>query len=273
MVQVDLFGRAPEVYIDIHEVTNKRKHTSITLFRDILEKNKIPYQVKKLEVADLLLPNDYAIVRKTVKDFCTSLFGSKDGRPRLFEQIKALVETYEHPFLLLEGGLSVRLDPTTKSIFIPVSRRQIRDRIWSVVEEQIRIDPRQFSGALRYVEESGVTLLKSFDAKHGSQILYSLYLEAKGFKERKPERAKKYPIVRQKPSLKTLQDRQLFFLSGLPRISVVNARKILEKYETPFNAIMKFRNWSKDVEGIGDKTVDEIRKVLLSRWEGDKNES
>ena len=272
LVQADLFGEIPEVYVDIHEIVNKRKPTSITLFIEKLEKAKIRYQVKKLEVADLLLPNDYAVERKTVKDFCHSLFGGKDGRPRLFEQIKALKEAYSNPYLLLEGGLSVRLDPELKSIFIPMSRRLIRPRVWSVIEEQIKINPKQYLGAVRYIEEQGIKVIQSFSEVDGASLLMDLYREAKGLISEEERRTRRYPVVRQKPKLKTLSDKQLFFLSGLPRISVMNARKILERFGSPYNAILKYERWSEEVEGIGRKAVEEVKKVLTSMFkeEGDQ---
>ncbi len=266
MVQIDLFGNPPEVFIDIHEVTNKRKETSVTLFIKELERKKIPYQVKKLEVADIVLPNDYAVERKTVKDFCHSLFGSADGRPRLFEQVTNLVEAYEHPILLIEGGLSVRLDPTTKSIFVPINRKLLRPRIWSVIEEQIRINPNQYLGAIRSIEERGVRVIQSFGPEDGAKLLFDLYLESKGLMSEGEKKKRSYAIVRQKPRLKSIRDKQLFFMAGLPKISTINAVKILKKYGTPYNAIMKFQRWSVDIDGIGEKIVEEIKKVLLSEW-------
>ncbi len=274
LAQMDLFGRVPEVYIDIHEVTNKKKETSITLFMKELQKRNIPYQVKKLEIADLVLPNGYAVERKTVKDFCHSLFGSSDGRPRLFEQVEALREAYDYPFLLLEGGLAVRLDPTTKSIFVPVTRRLLRPRIWSVVEEQIKIMPQQYLGAVRSIEERGVKVLQSFNEKDGSLILLNLFLESKGLSVQEKERSrKKYPVLRQKPALKTIYDKQIFFLAGLPRISTVNAVKILKRYKTPLEALKKINQWSLEVDGIGEKTVEEVKKILTTEWKEEETKA
>ena len=270
MVQVDLFGNPPEVYIDIHEVSNRKKETSITLFIKELDKKKIPYQVKKLEIGDVILPNDYAVERKTVKDFCHSLFGSQDGRPRLFEQVANLVEAYDNPILLLEGGLSVRLDPTTKSIFVPINRRLLRPRIWSVIEEQIRINPNQYLGAIRSIEERGVRVIQSFGVEDGAKLLFDLYLEAKGVQV-KESKKKAYAVIRQKPRLKTIKDKQLFFMSGLPKISFMNAKKILKKYGTPLDAITKYYRWSEDIDGIGERIVEEVKKVLTTKWEDEES--
>jgi ERCC4-type nuclease len=270
MVQIDLFGEAPEVYIDIHEVTNRRGETSITKFIKLLEVKKIRYQIKKLSVADIVFPNGYAIERKTVKDFCKSLFGTREGRPRLFEQIDALVKTYENPILLIEGGLSIRMDLDAKSIFIPIDMKMVQPRIWSVLEEQIKINPKQYMGAKRYVVESGVRLVETFGVDDGAKILFQLFKESKG-EEMEESKTRRYAVVRQKPKLKTLKDMQLFFLSGLPRINIINSKKILEKFGSPYNALLKLDRWSVEIDGIGEKTVQEIKKVLMTPWKDDED--
>jgi len=264
LVQADLFGRAPEVIIDVHEVKNTHRNTSITIFMNFLKERDIPFRIEKLEVGDILLPSGYAIERKTVKDFCQSLFGTREGRLRLLEQVRSLVETYENPILLLEGGLAIRPDPIHKVIYVPVRRTKIRERIWSVIEEEIRIHPNQLEGALNDIQQRGIRIIKTIDAYHGAIILLNLLKEAK--KEAQIKRKQRYPIVRSKPKLKTLIDQQLFFLSGLPGISVMRAKKILKMYKTPYNAILKVKRWDVDVEGIGTKTLDQVLKVLFTEY-------
>jgi len=264
LTQTDLLGRFPQVIIDIHEVRNTRRDTSVTLFIEELRRNNIPYRVEKLEIGDILLPSGYAIERKTVQDFCRSLFGTSEGRLRLKEQIEILATTYERPILLLEGGLSLRMDPINKAIYIPVRRYKISRRLWHVTEEEIRIHPNQFEGALREIEAKGIQVIKSFDEFHGAKILMGLLMNAK--REAREKKRKIYPIVRSKPKLKSLQTQQLFFLSGLPGISVMRARKILRIYKTPYNAITKVKRWDVDVEGIGQKTLDQVIKVLFSEY-------
>jgi len=265
LVQIDLFGEAPEVFVDVHEIKDRIRETSITLFIKKLKRQNIKFIVKKLDIGDLILPMGYAIERKTVHDFCQSLFGTKSGRLRLVEQIKALVNAYENPILLLEGGLNVRLDPTLKSIFLLKHRKKIGNRIWHVVEEQIHIHPNQYTGALNWVERMGVRIVKSFDAYHGADILQALYYEAKGIAKEK--RTKAYAVVRSKPKFKSIKEKQLFFLTGLPLISTARAQKILEKYGTPYDALTKIKLWTKDIEGIGEKIVREIERVLFTPWQ------
>ena len=269
LAQIDLLGRYPQVIIDIHEIRNVRKETSVTIFLEELKKRNIPYRIEKLEIGDVLLPSGYAVERKTVHDFCQSLFGTAEGRLRLKDQVETLATTYENPILLLEGGLSVRMDPMNKAIYVPVRRYRISRRLWHVTEEEIRIHPNQFEGALKEVESKGVKVIKTFDAYHDARILMGLLVNAR--KEAVEKRRKLYPVVRSKPKLKDISTQQLFFLSGLPGISVMRARKILRVYKTPYNAIIKVKRWDVDVEGIGQKTLDQVIKVLFNEYKENKD--
>ncbi len=271
MTQVDLLGRYPEVIIDIHEVRNIHRENSVTLFIDKLKQKNIPFRVEKLEIGDILLPSGYAIERKTVQDFCRSLFGTSEGRLRLKDQIEALIATYEKPILLLEGGLAVRMDPIHNVLLVPVRRYKISRRLWHVTEEEIRIHPNQYEGALREIEAKGVRIIKTFDENHGANILMGLLINAR--KEAREKKKRIYPVVRSKPKLKNIQTKQLFFLSGLPGISVMRARKILKIYKTPYNAILKVKRWDVDVEGIGQKTLDQVIKVLFSEYQEDNEKN
>jgi len=263
-IQLDLFGRIPEVIVDIHEV-NTKKPTSITLFVERVKNHRIEYKVQKLDVGDLVLPNEYVVERKSIRDFLNSLTGTKEGRARLLEQMRALSETYKNPVLLIEGGLSVRLDANDKAVYVPIRKKKIRNRIYAVIEERIGVHPNAYLGAIKKIEEMGIRVIKSYDAFHGSQVLWQLYLEAKG---RGPTNKgqKDYAIIRLKPRLRDLRDQQIFFLCGLPGISYARAVRILETYKTPYNAIMKVRRWDIDVAGIGEATLDKVHKVLFSEF-------
>lgn len=269
-VQLDLFGRAPEVIVDVHEV-NRARDTSITLFISWLKARGVYYQVKKLDVGDLVLPGGYVIERKTVRDFLNSLFGrTQEGRPRLREQLEALANSgYEHPILLIEGGLMVRKDYTNKCIFIPKVRKQWKERLWWVVEEQISVSPRAWDAAIESIREMGIEVILTSDERHGAEILKRIYLEAKGQSLQQPER--KYPVVRTKPKLKEIADWQLFFLCGLPGISTARALRILERYKTPFEAIKNVRRWHVEVDGIGPVTTEQVIKVLFTPFDPQKS--
>lgn len=264
MVQLDLFGRAPEVIIDIHEVSGE-KENAVKVFIRMLSERNIYFKIEKLPVGDIIFPAGYAIERKTMRDLVNSLSGSKDGRLRLFEQIKALANTYEHPILLLEGGLAVTLDPINKCIHIPIHKKKIGERLWIWTTEQINIHPNSYESLLREIENLGVKIIKSFDSQHAAFLLMGL-LESIRKNVAKYSPREKYAFVRAKPKMKTLLDQQLFFLSGLPGINASRAKKILEIYHTPYNAIMKINRWDVDVEGIGEKILERVKKLLNTHY-------
>ncbi len=271
-IQLDLFGKAPEVIIDTHEVGTNRT-TSVTLFLEKVKARKISFKIQKLDIGDVILPNGYAIERKSVRDFLNSLMGSKDGRARLFEQIRTLSEAYERPILLIEGGLSIRLDPWDKAIYIPIRKKKLRRRIYAVIEERIGVHPNAFLGTIKKIEELGIEVIKSYGPRHGAHILWSLYLRARG-KDNLGEEIgpNEYPIIRVKPRLRSLREQQIFFLCGLPGISYARAIKILKTYGSPYNAILKVRRWDIDVDGIGAATLDKVHRVLFREFPIDRDE-
>lgn len=269
-IQVDLFGNIPDVIIDVHEVSENRV-SSITLFIDLLKRNKVNYRIQKLEIADVVLPGDYAVERKSIRDFLSSLMGSKIGRARLFEQMRNMEEAYENPILLIEGGLSIRLDIDDKAIFIPIRKKKIRRRIYAVIEERIGVHPNAFLATIRKIESMGIRVIQTYNSLHGSQILWALYKESKGNVSGLGEDIKrKYPIIRVKPRLKSLTEQQIFFLCGLPGISYARAERILRIYKTPHNAILRVNRWDIDVEGIGEKTLEKIQRILFTEFRDKK---
>lgn len=266
MTQIDLFGKKPEVIIDVHEIKGKRNSkNSIIRFRNWLKQNNTLFQVKKLEVGDLILSKGYAIERKTVADFCHSLFGSKAGKPRLMNQVKALKEAYEHPILFLEGGLTIRKDPNTNSIFYLKHRKkhQHKDYLYWSLERKINMHPNQLEGAIQKIREMGLKVMKTFNDNDGVEKLKELFLNIQEGKdgENTANEEKRPPKIRQKPKLQTLLDKQIFLLSGLPQISTVRAKKLLREFSNPLKAIRNIDEWKK-IKGIGEKTVEKNKKVL-----------
>ena len=62
------------------------------------KKDRITYENKQLDIADVVVSDEVAIERKEGFDFVSSIMDN-----RLFEQIMRLQETYNTPILILEG--------------------------------------------------------------------------------------------------------------------------------------------------------------------------
>ena len=81
---------------------------------------------------------------------------------------------------------------------------------------------------------------------------------------------KKYPVVRVKPRFKNIAEQQIFFLCGLPGVSYARAERVLRTYKTPYNAIVQVNRWDVDVEGIGEKIVEKVQKILFTEFRNKK---
>ena len=62
------------------------------------KKDKITYESKQLDIADIVISSEVAIERKEGFDFVSSIMDN-----RLFEQLLRLKDTYTYPILILEG--------------------------------------------------------------------------------------------------------------------------------------------------------------------------
>ena len=62
------------------------------------KKDKLVYETKRLDIADIVISKDVAIERKEGFDFTASIMDN-----RLFEQLLRLRETYQTAILIIEG--------------------------------------------------------------------------------------------------------------------------------------------------------------------------
>src|SRR2546429_4221936 len=151
----------------------------------------VSVEYRLLDVADYLV-GAYAIERKSVRDFVSSLYSG-----RLFDQAHRLGEAYETIFLIVEGDL------------------------W----EEIRgsRNPRSLWGALiSSVLDFGLNTFFTPDGKQTAQFLFTL---GKGGRHTKGSGGP--PIVVRKPRSQDLKRLQLSVLSSLPGIGPRMAGQLL----------------------------------------------
>ena len=67
-------------------------------------------EYRMLAVGDYILPSGYAVERKEVHDFITSLFSG-----RLMDQASRLTEGYDNALLIVEGDIQSLIDELSKS--------------------------------------------------------------------------------------------------------------------------------------------------------------
>jgi len=178
-----------------------------------------------LEVGDYVVSSEVAIERKTALDFAKSIV---DGR--LFEQAGSLKRAYARPVVLIEG------------------------RIDDVVEE-VRVHRGAILGAQIYLVRLGIPIIYTLDPMESAK---AIYLMAK----QEQEAGRGIKIARAKKRFDDVRDMQILFLSSLPGIGRRRAEKLLELYGSPINALKNVSRWSTQVEGIGERTLELIKRVL-----------
>lgn len=177
---------------------------------------------RQLDVGDFVLSDRIVVERKTCADFVDSLV---DGR--LFEQLKSL-KSYPRPFLVLEG----------ESIY-----------------GHRNVSPEALAGALAAVTvDQGIPVLQTRDPLETARFLAAVA-------KREQQRDGRKLALRPGKPVSDI-DRQLFLLGGLPGVSDVLARRLLERFGSVAAAFAAPVRDLAAVEGLGPQKASEIRRIL-----------
>jgi len=188
---------------------------------------------QQLAVGDYILSDRMAVERKRATDFLDSLI-----RKRLFDQICRLADAYPKPVLVIEGeGLFSR----------NVGARAIYGAMASIIADY------------------GFSVITSGNAGETANILYAMA-------SREQIKVKKEISLRgNKPSL-SIRDKQRYIVEGLPFVSAVSARKLLDYFGSVRRVINATERELCEVEGIGKKKARLIKEVIDMRWKSDEEE-
>jgi ERCC4-related helicase/ERCC4-type nuclease len=177
---------------------------------------------RQLEVGDFVLSDRVAVERKSCADFVDSLV---DGR--LFDQLKQL-KAYPRPFLVLEG-----------------------DSLYG----HRNVSAEAILGAVAAVAiDLGIPILQTKDAQDTARFLVAVA-------KREQQRENRKLAVRHGKPLSD-EDRQLYILSGLPGISDILARRLLEHFGSVGAVLAAPTTELAAVEGVGPARASEIRRIL-----------
>jgi len=201
-------------------------------------------KVENLSSCDYVVSDRCAIERKEVTDLAASLV---DGR--LFEQAKRLKEDYEKPLLILQGHVP------TMSRYSKVSSSSVYGALTSL--------------ALDF----GICVLPTHDDQSSAQLIQRIAHHEQAKEERPLQ-------VRRGKRSASLQEEQLYFLSGLPHIGTSLATELLDRFETPLKAVeelsrpevkvsktgktKRLEGSLKGVKGMGPVVAHDIKQVLTS---------
>ncbi|MFP4045576.1 MAG: ERCC4 domain-containing protein [Candidatus Aenigmatarchaeota archaeon] len=179
---------------------------------------------QQLEVGDFILSERVAIERKTTSDFLSSVFDQ-----RIFDQLKNMKEHFEKPILLIEG---------------------------TDLYSERNVHPNSIRGALSSIAiDLEVPVLWSQSQDDTASTLFWIAKREQIKEERKI-------AIRGGKQPSTLEEQQLWLIAGLPGIDRVRAERILDQFGTPEQVFTASKEELKEVEGIGDKIAEGIRKVL-----------
>ncbi len=192
-----------------------------------LRQRNINIRIIALEKGDYVLSRSCAVERKTVQDFVHTL-----THRHLFKQLLKLKEVYPTTLILLEGYL-----PT--------------------IYKFSKIKPASIWGAMFHLAKNGISMVNTTSHEETIDFLCTAAYQEQIIK-------KKALTVHPIKKCETTSDAQVFFLASLPNIGRERAVAILEKYQTPSNAIRNLDEWPKTVHRLGPKTRNKVEEVLTT---------
>ena len=192
-----------------------------------LSQMEMDVKIRSMAVGDYQVSDDVVIERKTAKDFVDSIIDK-----RLFKQARELSEEFKHPIIILEG-----------------------DDIYNGM-----IHPNAVRGTLATLAiDFGISILPTRDSQDTAAMIKRIAVrEQDGEKNHIQIRTDKKPV--------SLWEQQLFIIESLPNIGPVNAKNLLQHFGSVEKVITASESELQEVEGIGKKTAENIRKVVESKY-------
>jgi len=203
------------IYIDIKEPKEMVQ---------LLKQHKCPVEVTELLAGDYVF-DEWAIERKTTKDFLSSVF---DGR--IWDQAFTLMTNFEHPIIIIEGGFPVVYDRYTfqkRKAFIGALTRLLKSFKCSVI----------------------VTPDKDGTAEFIANLYKSLHIKKDTLK----------PVIKKG---KTPEEIRENILCAIPTIGRRTAKNILKQFPTIRDVANSTLENLANVKGVGVKRAKLILRYL-----------
>ena len=192
-----------------------------------LNEIEVDVKINSMAVGDYQVSDEVAIERKTTKDFVESIMDK-----RLFKQARELSEEFKRPVIILEG-----------------------DDLYNGV-----IHPNAVRGSIAALAlDFRISIIPTRNAQDTAYMIKRIAIrEQKGEKIPIQIRTDKKPV--------SLMEQQLFIVESLPNIGPVNAKNLLSHFGSVSNVFNASESELQEVDGIGKKTAENIRKVLESKY-------
>ena len=238
----------------IYDTREARTH----VLRHLKKFDDVTIVQKHLEIADYLVQSSegtIAIERKRASDFLMSI---SDGR--LFDQIENLQE-YDDARLILEGGIFTSIAGkrcyAVDSLGKPWNpKKKSRTQPRTMWTNQFFVHPHAYIAIFKKIQDSGITIIPTGGTRDTADILH--FWATQGEKS-------EYLTIKRKPKTFSDYDAQLFLISGLTGVNTKRAEALINEFGTPmrvFNAFLEYNPKKFPVDGIGEKTASDIKKIL-----------
>ena len=199
-----------------------------------LKAKGLPIEVQRLEVGDMLLPNDFAIESKTINDLLTSLRG------RIWEQLNNLSENYKYPILAIISDNKWKSMYYNKSSYIDKSYAGFRATIttsYPKMKIEIFEDDDEFFDWLKRV------YTKLIEEGHSSRPI---------------------PKLRKGKKLNIIQENIFAQIKG---ISLTKSKILLEYFGSVKNICNASIDEFKSINGIGNKLATNLYDTVNCRYQ------
>ncbi len=182
---------------------------------------------RQLEVGDYILSDRVGVERKSCNDFLSSVFDNN-----IFKQLQNLKDSFEKPLLIIEGdGLYGKRD----------------------------VHPNSIRGAVASIGiDLSIPIIWTNSEEDTASFLYWIAKREQIDEERTVS-------IRGKRKPSTLEDLQRFLVAGLPGVDTKMSERLMERFGTPEEIFTASADELKEVDGIGDKTANKIRRVLTEK--------
>ncbi len=234
----------PEQEVKNLFIQNILPNGKITVFADHRENSMVPSYIKEcgaevvlkqLKVADYICSDRVAIEKKSSSDFLQSIINQ-----RIFKQMEEIAASFDRPLLILEGNPDM--------LFF---ERKIHPNTIRGVLSSIAIDYK-------------VPIIWTSNPKETAGMIYWIA-------KREQDHEKRSIQIRAKTKKESLTDQQEYMIAGLPNISNVLSKRLLEKFKTVKKVFSAKESQLKKVDGIGEEKAKKIWEILNKEYE-DANE-
>jgi ERCC4-type nuclease len=184
---------------------------------------------KSITPGDYVVGENYAIERKTFRDFIQSIY-----KKRLFEQLERLHSAYRGCCLIVEGDIGYGLAHL--------------------------YNPLIFWGALaKITTEWNIPIIFTVNEEQTAQFIFSL---AKKLQEERKERVEAI----YKPRLYSLTQKQRFAVQGLPTVGPKSADLLLRRFGSVRRVFAATKSELMRVKGFGEKRAKKISEFLDKKY-------